>query len=64
MNPLRFAEDIEAVLNWIPEPVILYGHSIGAAAATIAASRNPEKLKLLFLEGCYADTKKALLSLY
>jgi pimeloyl-ACP methyl ester carboxylesterase len=64
MNPLRFAEDIEAVLSWIPEPAILYGHSIGAAAATIAATRNPEKIKLLFLEGCYANTKEALLSLY
>ena len=64
MNPLRFAEDIEAVLNWLAEPVILYGHSMGAAAAIIAASRNPQKIRLLFLEGCYADTKEALLSLY
>ncbi len=64
MNPLRFAEDIEAVLNWLAEPVVLYGHSMGAAAAIIAASRNPQKIRLLFLEGCYADTKEALLSLY
>jgi len=64
MNPQRFAEDIEAVLNWIREPAILYGHSIGAAAATIATSRNPQKIKLLFLESCYANTKEALLSLY
>lgn len=64
MNALRFAEDIEAVLKWINEPVLLYGHSAGAAGAIIAANRNPDKIKLLFLEGCYARTKEALLSLY
>jgi pimeloyl-ACP methyl ester carboxylesterase len=64
MNAVRFAEDIEAVLSWVNEPVLLYGHSAGAAAATIAASRNPERIRLLFLEGCYAKTKEALLSLY
>jgi pimeloyl-ACP methyl ester carboxylesterase len=60
----RFAEDIEAVLRWVEEPVLLYGHSIGATAAVIAASRNPGQVKLLFLEGCYAKTREALLSLY
>ncbi|MGE5838376.1 MAG: alpha/beta hydrolase [Deltaproteobacteria bacterium] len=60
----RFAEDIEAVLRWVNEPVLLYGHSIGAAAAVIVASRNPGKVRLLFLEGCYAKTREALLSLY
>ena len=60
----RFAEDIEAVLRWVKEPVLLYGHSIGAAAAVIVASRNPGRVKLLFLEGCYARTREALLSLY
>ncbi len=64
MNAFRFAEDIEAVLNWINEPVLLYGHSAGAAGAIIAAHQNPEKIKLLFLEGCYARTKEALRSLY
>jgi pimeloyl-ACP methyl ester carboxylesterase len=64
MNAFRFAEDIEAVLKWINEPVLLYGHSAGAAGAIIAASRNPDKISLLFLEGCYARTKEALLSLY
>ncbi|MBW1781000.1 MAG: alpha/beta fold hydrolase [Deltaproteobacteria bacterium] len=64
MNAVRFAEDIEAVLNWIDEPVLLYGHSAGAAGAIIAASRNPERIILLFLEGCYARTKEALRSLY
>ncbi len=64
MNALKFARDIEAVLNWIDKPVILYGHSAGAAGAIIAASRNPDKIKLLLLEGCYAYTKEALLNLY
>ena len=64
MNAMKFCEDIEAVLNWLDEPVILYGHSAGAAGAVIAAARNPDKIKLLFLEACYADTKAALLSLY
>jgi len=64
MNAPRFAEDIEAVLNWVNEPVLLYGHSAGAAAAVIVANRNPERIKLLFLEGCYAKTREGLLSLY
>jgi pimeloyl-ACP methyl ester carboxylesterase len=64
MNAARFAEDIETVMGWIGEPVILYGHSAGAGGAIIAASRNPERIRLLFLEGCYAETKEALMSLY
>jgi len=64
MNAVKFAEDIEAVLRWLQEPVILYGHSAGAAGAIIAASRNPTQITLLFLEACYANTQEALLSLY
>ncbi len=64
MNAIKFAEDIEAVLKWVKEPVILYGHSAGAGGAIIAASRNSAQIKLLFLEACYANTKEALLSLY
>jgi uncharacterized protein len=64
MNAFRFAEDIGAVLEWIDEPVLLYGHSAGAAGAIIAASLNPDRIRLLFLEGCYARTKEALRSLY
>jgi len=64
MNAVRMAEDIEAVLRWVGEPVLLYGHSAGAAAAVIAAERCPERIRLLFLEACYADTREALLSLY
>jgi pimeloyl-ACP methyl ester carboxylesterase len=64
MNAVKFAEDIEAVLKWIREPVILYGHSAGAGGAAVAAARNQEQIKLLILEGCYAHTKAALLSLY
>ena len=64
MNAVKFAEDIEAVLKWVKEPVILYGHSAGAGGAIIAASRNSAQIQLLFLEACYANTKEALLSLY
>ncbi len=64
MNAFRFAEDIEAVLHWVRQPVILYGHSAGAGAAIIAAVRHQDKIKLLLLEACYAHTKEALLSLY
>ena len=64
MNAVKFAEDIEAVMNWLDQPVILYGHSAGSAGAIIAASRNPGKIRVLFLEASYAYTKEALLSLY
>ena len=64
MNAARFAEDIETVLDWVDEPVALYGHSAGAGGAIIAAFRNPDKIKILFLEACYARTEEALLSLY
>jgi len=64
MNAARFAEDIEAVVNWVNEPVAVYGHSAGAGGAIIAATRNQDKIKLLFLEACYAHTQEGLLSLY
>lgn len=64
MNAFQFAEDVEAVLDWLDEPVLLYGHSAGAAGAILAASRHPDRIRLLFLEGCYARTKEGLRSLY
>ena len=64
MSALRFSEDITTVVHWVDEPVLLYGHSAGAAGAIIAASRHPDRIRLLFLEGCYARTKEALRSLY
>jgi pimeloyl-ACP methyl ester carboxylesterase len=64
VNAFRFAEDVETVIDWVGEPVLLYGHSAGAAGAIIAASRHPEKIRLLFLEGCYARTKESLRRLY
>ena len=64
MNAVKFAEDIESVIKWLDQPVILYGHSIGSAGAIIAASRNPGKIRILFMEGSYAYTREALLSLY
>lgn len=50
MNAARFSEDIEAVMNWVGEPVILYGHSAGSAGAIIAANRCPSSIRALFLE--------------
>jgi pimeloyl-ACP methyl ester carboxylesterase len=64
MNGFKFAEDIEAVLNWLEQPVILYGHSAGSAGAIIAACRNSNRVQILFLEASYAYTEEALLSLY
>jgi uncharacterized protein len=64
MNAARFGEDIMAVLDWVDEPVLLYGHSAGSAGAILAAHRRRNQVKALFLEGCYADTETALRSLY
>jgi pimeloyl-ACP methyl ester carboxylesterase len=64
MNANQFALDIEAVLGWVKGPVLLYGHSAGAAGAIIAASRRTGQVRLLFLEGCYPHTRKALHYLY
>jgi pimeloyl-ACP methyl ester carboxylesterase len=64
MNAAEFAEDALAVMDWLGHPVILYGHSAGAGGAIIAASRRPGEVALLFLEGCYADSREGLLSLY
>jgi len=45
----RFAEDTEAALDWLharpgmaPQPVALLGHSVGAAAVLLAASRRQD----------------------
>jgi len=64
VNAVMFAQDIESVIDWVAEPVLLYGHSAGAAGAIIAAHENQAKIRLLFLEASYADTKTGLLSLY
>ena len=64
MNAFKFAEDIEAVMKWLNQPIILYGHSAGSAGAIIAASRHPDRVRVLFLEASYAYTKQALLGLY
>ncbi len=64
MNVLKFAEDIESVMAWLGQSVILYGHSAGSVAAAIVASRNKGAINLLFLEACYAHTRPALISLY
>ena len=42
-----YAEAIVRVLDKMPEPVILVGHSMGGPVATMAAERRPEKVKKL-----------------
>lgn len=64
VNANVFAQDIQSVIDWVGQSVVLYGHSAGAAGAAIAASRMPEKIDALILEGCYAHTKEALRHLY
>ena len=64
MNIMKFAQDIETVLRWLNESVILYGHSAGSGAALIAATRQPDRIQLLFLEGVFANTREALMHLY
>ncbi len=64
MSTDKFGEDIESVLHWVGEPVILYGHSAGSGGAVIAAARNPQWVKLLIIEGSYPQTGEALLHLY
>ncbi len=64
MNAVRFAEDIEAVITWINEPVLLYGHSAGSAGAIITTFKNPGMVRMLFMEASYAHTREALISLY
>ena len=64
MNVARFAEDIRAVVAWVNKPVLLYGHSAGAAGAILATAQDGQNVRMLFLEGCYVSTRKALLRLY
>jgi len=64
MNIMKFAQDIETVLDWLQTPVVLYGHSAGSGGALIAAVRQPDRIRLLFLEGVFADTREALMHLY
>lgn len=64
VSVMSFCEDIESVLDWIEEPVLLYGHSAGSGGAIIAAVRNPDRVRLLFLEAVYFDTRDALIHLY
>lgn len=64
MNAIKFAEDIESVLETLPEPVVLYGHSAGSGGAAIAAARDSGRIRLLILEASYPDTRRALMSLY
>lgn len=52
----RFAEDIDAALSWLhstyhPRPTALIGHSVGAAATLLAASRRSDIAAVVSLSG-------------
>ncbi|MBW1988275.1 MAG: alpha/beta fold hydrolase [Deltaproteobacteria bacterium] len=53
MDVNRLAEDVDTVVSWVGEPVILYGHSAGAGAAMLFASRRPDMVRALVLESAY-----------
>ncbi len=40
MTIVRFSHDLDAVVNWWGEPVVLDGHSIGGGACLLVAARN------------------------
>lgn len=42
-----YAEAVVRILDEMPEPVILVGHSMGGPVVTMAAERRPEKVKKL-----------------
>lgn len=64
VSSIHFSEDIETVLKWIGESVILYGYSAGAVGSIMTARKYPHLIKVLFLEACFANSEKALLSFY
>lgn len=58
------SKDVDAVLDWLAthhpgKRVVLLGSSMGAVASTIAASRSPEKVDALILDGCFRNLDEA-----
>ena len=58
MNAMKFSEDIEAVLDWVGSPVILYGHSAGAAGSILAAAEIPIASSFCFLKDAMPIPRK------
>lgn len=59
-SPQREVEDIAALIEAVPAPVFIYGHSSGAALALEAALKLPKKIrKLAIYEAPYALDAKA-----
>lgn len=51
MTPAQMADDAAAVIReLVDEPVVVWGHSMGAATATLLAARHPELVAAVVLE--------------
>jgi pimeloyl-ACP methyl ester carboxylesterase len=61
---LKETEDVEQMIAWVRKrspdvPIILYGSSMGGAAAVYAAERSPEAVHGLVLDGAYRNLLEA-----
>ena len=45
-----YVEDAVAALNRMPEPAVIYGHSLGALVAAAVAAAEPERVRAVVLE--------------
>jgi pimeloyl-ACP methyl ester carboxylesterase len=45
-----YVEDAVAVLHLLPDPAVIYGHSLGALVAAAAAAAEPERVRAVVLE--------------
>ena len=53
---MEYAQDAVAVLRHLDEPAVIYGHSLGALVATVAAAAEPERVRAVILEDPPLDT--------
>lgn len=50
-----FVDDLARALDWITEPMVVIGHSMGALHAWCLAAAHPEKVRALILEDMAPD---------
>jgi pimeloyl-ACP methyl ester carboxylesterase len=53
---IDYVDDVEALLQTLDEPAVVFGHSLGAMVAVAAAARVPNKVRALILEDPPLDT--------